>query len=68
VFDWLQSEGNLANAEMHRVFNCGIGMVLVVAPHNAGYARERLERSGETVWQIGRIEPRQAGQPQTVVL
>ncbi|HSF48242.1 MAG TPA: phosphoribosylformylglycinamidine cyclo-ligase [Burkholderiales bacterium] len=68
VFDWLQREGNLANAEMRRVFNCGIGMVLVAAPQNAGYARERLEGSGETVWQIGRIEPRQAGQPQTVVL
>ena len=31
VFDWLQRHGNVAEAEMHRVFNCGIGMVLVVA-------------------------------------
>ncbi len=31
IFDWLQRAGNVADAEMHRVFNCGIGMVVVVA-------------------------------------
>lgn len=35
LFQWLQSEGNVAESEMHRVFNCGIGMVVVVARENA---------------------------------
>ncbi len=35
IFDWLQRAGNVADAEMHRVFNCGIGMVIVVAAADA---------------------------------
>ncbi len=48
IFDWLQQHGNVADAEMHRVFNCGIGMVVVVAAERRR-ARDRRcsTRAGE---------------------
>src|SRR5919204_3925715 len=56
LFQWLQREGNIAEEEMWRVFNCGIGMVLVVASADATRAAELLRASGETVYEIGVIE------------
>ena len=67
VFDWLQREGNVAAAEMHRVFNCGIGMAVVVAPEHADRAALILTACGESVHRIGRIVPREDGAPATVV-
>ena len=66
IFDWLQRTGNVAEAEMHRVFNCGIGMILVVAPDLAESARVRLSALGETVYTIGRVERIGSGQSRTV--
>ena len=42
LFQWLQAEGNVAESEMHRVFNCGIGMVVVVARENVQQALQLL--------------------------
>jgi phosphoribosylformylglycinamidine cyclo-ligase len=56
LFSWLQREGGVADEEMYRVFNCGIGMVLVVGAADAGGAAENLRASGETVYDLGRIE------------
>ena len=56
VFQWLQRVGGVAESEMHGVFNCGIGMVLVVDPADARRAAENLRASGETVYEIGAIE------------
>jgi phosphoribosylformylglycinamidine cyclo-ligase len=67
LFRWLQEHGNVADAEMHRVFNCGIGMVAVVAPADADRAATLLRSSGETVYRIGTIEPRPEGGAATVV-
>ena len=67
LFDWLQREGGVVEEEMHRVFNCGIGMVVVVASEFEAQAMMLLSAAGETVWSIGRIEARLAGQPQTTV-
>jgi phosphoribosylformylglycinamidine cyclo-ligase len=67
IFDWLQTQGNVTDAEMHRVFNCGIGMVIVVAPENAERARELLAARGEDVHAIGTVVPRIPGAPATVV-
>ena len=50
LFQWLQREGNVADAEMHRVFNCGIGMVVVVAPEHERQAVELLSAAGEQVY------------------
>lgn len=58
LFQWLQKEGQVADAEMHRVFNCGIGMVVIVAAEHADAAQAQLAAAGETVYRIGRILPR----------
>ncbi|MCG8369017.1 MAG: phosphoribosylformylglycinamidine cyclo-ligase [Proteobacteria bacterium] len=55
VFDFLQAYGNIETAEMRRTFNCGIGMIAVVGPDDAGRAIELLEAGGESAWRIGRI-------------
>ncbi|MBL8433056.1 MAG: phosphoribosylformylglycinamidine cyclo-ligase [Dechloromonas sp.] len=68
LFDWLQAEGNVAENEMHRVFNCGIGMVIVVAAADAGPALAELRAGGEAVHRIGRIRARQGDEAQTVVV
>ncbi len=67
LFQWLQREGQVADAEMHRVFNCGIGMAVVVAQEHAAAAAGLLQAAGETVHVIGRIEERKPGQAQTTV-
>jgi len=67
LFDWLQKEGGVAEGEMHRVFNCGIGMVVVVAEGDVGRAIATLQAAGETVYRIGRIQARSAGAPATLV-
>jgi phosphoribosylformylglycinamidine cyclo-ligase len=67
LFDWLQAQGNVADAEMHRVFNCGIGMVVIVAERDAPRAAELLAAAGETVYRIGTIEPCLPGAPQAVI-
>ena len=68
LFTWLQRHGNVADAEMHRVFNCGIGMAVVVAATDADRAIADLKAAGETVWRIGVIEARKPGQAQTIVV
>ena len=68
LFDWMQAEGNVAEDEMHRVFNCGIGMVIVVAADQAEAALAQLRSTGEEAWLIGKIEARQGGEAQTRVV
>jgi phosphoribosylformylglycinamidine cyclo-ligase len=67
VFQWLQRAGGVTEDEMHRVFNCGIGMVLVVAPADAKRAMQQLRASGETVYEIGAIEKGPGGDPECVI-
>ena len=55
LFQWLQQAGNVADDEMHRVFNCGIGMVVIVAASDAAQTAEILRAQGETVYQMGHI-------------
>lgn len=68
LFRWLQQQGNVAEHEMARVFNCGIGMVIVVAPEHADTALSSLHTAGETAWRIGEIKLRTANQPATVLV
>ncbi|WP_428603457.1 phosphoribosylformylglycinamidine cyclo-ligase [Sedimenticola sp.] len=56
VFQWLQEQGNVLEAEMLRTFNCGVGMVVCVAEADAEQAITLLQAEGETVWKLGRIE------------
>jgi phosphoribosylformylglycinamidine cyclo-ligase len=67
LFHWLQEQGRVETAEMHRVFNCGVGMAVIVADADADTALSQLAAAGETAWRIGVIEPRPAGGPATVV-
>lgn len=67
LFQWLQQHGGVADAEMHRVFNCGIGMTVIVSKENADAAFAQLQAAGETVYRIGEIRARAEGQAQTVV-
>ena len=67
LFDWLQREGAVAEEEMHRVFNCGIGMALVVAAADADRALARLAALGEQAWRIGTVRAQRAGEAPTVV-
>ncbi len=67
LFSWMQQEGNVAEKEMHRTFNCGIGMIVIVAAEHAEAAMNSLTASGEQVWRIGQVEARADGQAQTVV-
>ncbi len=55
LFRWLQSLGDVADAEMLRTFNCGIGMVLVVAAEAEASVRQSLQRAGETVYRLGQL-------------
>lgn len=64
IFDWLQREGNVDEHEMHRVLNCGIGMVVVVSAAQAEHAQTTLEAAGETVHRLGDIVMRQGEEEQ----
>ncbi|MDJ0741711.1 MAG: phosphoribosylformylglycinamidine cyclo-ligase [Gammaproteobacteria bacterium] len=55
VFDWLQRSGDIADSEMLRTFNCGIGMVVCVAPAAVERATALLAAHGEHVYRIGTI-------------
>ena len=68
LFSWLQQNGNVAEDEMHRVFNCGIGMVLAVAREHVATATMLLKREGELVYEIGFVEAGTAGEPAAIVL
>ncbi|MCC6869569.1 MAG: phosphoribosylformylglycinamidine cyclo-ligase [Burkholderiales bacterium] len=68
IFDWLQERGNVPDAEMHRVFNCGIGLVVAVAAGDAERAIATLAAHGETARRIGEVVALPAGAPPTVVV
>jgi len=66
IFQWLQQTGNVAEDEMFRVFNCGIGMAIVLAPDEAEAATMLLKREGELAYEIGRIEAG-SGEPEALI-
>jgi phosphoribosylformylglycinamidine cyclo-ligase len=53
VFRWLARTGGIAQSEMLRTFNCGIGMVAVVAPNDVDAVSAALSSAGEHVSQLG---------------
>jgi len=68
LFSWLQQTGNIAEDEMFRVFNCGIGMVVVVAPEHVQLATMLLKREGELAYQIGLVEESGTTEPEAVIV
>jgi phosphoribosylformylglycinamidine cyclo-ligase len=67
VFPWVQRRGSIDAAEMERVFNMGIGMVLVVAPHAAEGIMRRLADLGQESWPIGTVRPAATDAPRVVL-
>ncbi len=67
LFDWLREMGNVAPQEMYRTFNCGIGMVVIVAKHDADAALKQLNAAGERATVIGTIRARENNEAQTQV-
>jgi len=68
LFKWLQAQGNIADAEMYKTFNCGIGMAVVISKENATAAQKILVDKGETVYQIGYIRSQKTNEAPTVVI
>jgi len=68
LFKWLQAQGNIADHEMYKTFNCGIGMAVIVGKEHADAAVTLLNEAGETVYIIGHIRPQQAGEAPTIVV
>jgi phosphoribosylformylglycinamidine cyclo-ligase len=56
VFKWLVREGGIAQDEMLRTFNCGVGMIVIAAPEDAAAVTQAFGRANEQVVTIGNIE------------
>jgi phosphoribosylformylglycinamidine cyclo-ligase len=57
LFELLAEATHLPEDELHRTFNMGIGLCLVMAPHDAADAAAALREAGETIFEIGEIVP-----------
>ena len=68
LFQWLQENGNVAEEEMLRVFNCGIGMVVIVPAALAEAISETFRSQGETVYHLGEIIERPDANAAQVIL
>jgi phosphoribosylformylglycinamidine cyclo-ligase len=68
LFRWLQMKGGVADAEMVRVFNCGIGMAVVVSQQDADAVIACINQQGLHSWCLGEIVERPQGAPQTIVV
>jgi len=68
LFRWLQMKGGVADAEMVRVFNCGIGMVVIISPDQADTAIASLATQGLKAWVVGEVRELPPGAPQTIVV
>jgi len=66
IFEWLRARGELAESEMLRVFNCGIGMILIVPREQADDIAQRLQGLGERAYRIGEIERKAPEEPPLV--
>ena len=60
LFTWLQTHGNIAQSEMYRTFNCGVGFVIVMPKDKAAAAIKTLNDAGEQAWQLGEMIERTA--------
>jgi len=67
LFGWLREQGNVAQQEMYRTFNCGIGMVVIVSEQDAANAIAQLQAAGETAHRVGTIRARNGDEHQTQV-
>jgi len=66
LFRWLAQTGGIAEQEMLRTFNCGVGMIVVAAPHKADHVVDVFRREGETVARLGDVIAAQGDAPRVV--
>ena len=55
IFQWIQDQGNIDSAEMYRVLNCGVGMVVVISKDSSNEVINHLNACGEKAWLIGEV-------------
>ncbi|MDX1669750.1 MAG: phosphoribosylformylglycinamidine cyclo-ligase [Limnobacter sp.] len=68
LFKWIQSQGQVPFDEMNRVFNCGIGMIVIVDQADEQATLQAFNAEGEKAYSLGVIRDRGENEPQTIVL
>lgn len=68
IFDWLMEKGNIAEFEMYRTFNCGVGMVIALPADKVDSALKLLNAEGEKAWLLGNIAKRSGDEEQVEIL
>jgi phosphoribosylformylglycinamidine cyclo-ligase len=68
LMKWVQAQGGIPEEEMHRVFNCGIGMAVIVDAIQAEAVAAHLTSHGETVYRIGEVRERRGSEAQTQIV
>ena len=68
LMQWVQEQGAIPEEEMHRVFNCGLGMVVVVSAEHAEGVAAHLTAQGEMVYRVGEVRARTPHEAQTQVI
>lgn len=68
LFSWFRDQGHISDDELFRVFNCGVGLAIVVSAADAERALQALRAAGEIAWRIGNIEARVPNGPQTILV
>ncbi|MCL1059165.1 phosphoribosylformylglycinamidine cyclo-ligase [Shewanella gelidimarina] len=68
VFNWLMEKGNIAEFEMYRTFNCGVGMVIALPADKVDSALKLLNAEGENAWLLGNIAKRNGDEEQVEIL
>lgn len=67
IFEWIQTQGAISDSEMHRTFNCGVGMVVCVAQDDVQESLRMLHEAGETAWIIGEVKASPTTEPVVVI-
>ena len=67
IFNWLQTKGNVSDAEMHKTFNCGIGMIVCVPEQQAGQALQILQKHNRGAFEIGVIAECDENNPSVIM-
>jgi phosphoribosylformylglycinamidine cyclo-ligase len=57
VFGWLAKQAGIAEREMLRTFNCGLGMMAIVAAESAGHVIDAFQEAGDKAWRVGALVP-----------
>ncbi|TPX55225.1 hypothetical protein PhCBS80983_g05496 [Powellomyces hirtus] len=68
MFKWLKKTGDIADYELSRTFNCGIGMILIISKENLAEVTSLLKEAGEEVYQIGKLTKRSGKEEQVEVI